>query len=78
MFRRGQWVVFEGKVGIHLGPKSDDPSGLSEVHLVDEAGLTVGEILVEPVALRSARISEIPEPRRKTADQGFLAARYEA
>ena len=78
VFRRGQWVVRDGKVGIHLGPRRNDPHGVVEVHLVDEDGITVEEVWVDAQELRSAKLGEIPEARKATSDQGMLAARYEA
>ncbi len=76
VFRRGQWVVHEKGVGIHLGARRQDPMGVVEVHIVDEDGLTVEEIWVDARELRGATMSDIPEARKATSDPGILAARY--
>jgi hypothetical protein len=60
MFRRGQWVVHEGRVGIHV--KADGV--LAEVHLVNEEGATVLITTVEAMSLREAAFDEIPLKRR--------------
>ena len=76
VIRKGMWVSFKGRVGILL----ISGAGL-EIHIVDQAGLTV-EIIKgmpaptgkNPKALRGltvadftrAAYNDIPEPRRPT------------
>ena len=66
--RKGMWVVHDGNVGI-LVRGFNDATG--EVHLVRQSGHTY---LVQPyvplLALRQAKLEEIPESRRPSEELG--------
>lgn len=63
--RKGMWVKYKGKIGIVNA--IDDAA--AELHLVDEQGLTklvIPRVVIE--SLKQAKYSDIPEPRRPTAE----------
>lgn len=70
MFRRGQWVVVGGKnIGVInlLGTADGDGGGIpvADVHLVDENGETIAQVVVQLADLAPVTVLEdIPAPRR--------------
>lgn len=58
----GTWVRWEGRTAIATGIV---PGGLISIDVVDERGQTVLATHQPAGALRRARISEVPEARRK-------------
>lgn len=64
-WRTGMWVIYNKMVAILH--KIVDFSG--EVHIVDEQGNTVKEVLVPLDALRQAKYDEIPPARRGSFDR---------
>lgn len=61
---KGRWIVWNQRVGI----AHDELDGMIEVHLTDEDGGTVLVTHQPPESLREARLSEIPEARRPSAE----------
>lgn len=62
--RLGMWCVWDGRVGIATGVHE---RGFLSLDLVDDSGQTFMFTHQPRMAVRQAKISEIPEPRRNVA-----------
>lgn len=63
--RKGMWVKYKNKLGIVAAKDLT----AAELHLVDEHGATkfvIPRVAIE--SLKQAKYSDIPEPRRPTAE----------
>lgn len=58
--RRGMWGVWQDRPVI----VNDMRDGLLELHVINPDGTTLYAVHQSPLAVRQARISEVPEPRR--------------
>lgn len=82
-FRRGQWVIAAGAVGIFIEraavmDENDEPIAAGRVDLVDEKGHTTKQVVLPIIYIQPAKRSDIPAARVLTAAPTVLDRLYPA
>lgn len=73
MFACGKWVVYNDRLGIITDLSNN---GEAQIHLVNNAGETIGSLPAPIGQVRLAKYDEIPASRKQRSREEFAALGY--